>query len=232
MGNMDQIQDFKVALPTLKIRTVFDIGANVGRTVRAMARGFPKATIHAFEPVEGTYEILKKSVAKYPSIKCFKMAFGDVSGTFRMEAEAGSVKSRISDSAEGTEVEVRRGDEFCTAQGIERINFLKIDAEGYDLKVCHGFESMLKAGTIDLIQVECGLNVTNKLHIPFQSFRDYLDPLGYYLFRIYDQAGWPVARRGDAVFVSSQVRARNRRSKLARDALRQDRAQQATMPNQ
>lgn len=215
---MDQIRDVIAQLPTLKVRTVFDIGANVGLTAKQMALGFPKATVHAFEPVAGTCEILKDAVREDPRIKCFQMAFGDKKGVVRMEAKAGWVKSKISDTG-SVDVEVHRGDEFCASQGIERINYLKIDTEGYDLKVCHGFESMLRAGKIDLLQVECGLNATNRLHVPFQAFRDYLDPLGYMLFKLYDQAGWP-ARRGDAVFVAPQVVHANRPRKLARKARR------------
>ena len=215
---MDQIRDIITLLPTLKVRTVFDIGANVGLTAKEMALGFPKATIHAFEPVGGTYEMLEDAVREQPRIKCAQMAFGDMRSVVRMEAKAGWVKSKISDVG-SVEVEVHRGDEFCASQGIERINFLKIDTEGYDLKVCQGFESMLKAGSIDLLQVECGLNSTNKLHVPFQAFRDYLDPLGYMLFKLYDQAGWPV-RRGDAVFIAPQVVRANRPRNLARKARR------------
>lgn len=217
---MDQVRDFREALPTLEIRTIFDIGANVGKTAIALSEAYPKATLHAFEPVEGTFELLKKAVGNDARIKCLRMAFGDVKGTVRMEGGAGSVKSKISTNAKGPEVEVQRGDEFCAAKGIDGINFLKIDTEGYDLKVCRGFESMLKARKIDLVQVESGLNANNKLHVPFQSFTDYFGALGYSLFRIYEQAGRPVVRRCDAVFVSPVIVERNLRKNLMKAASR------------
>ena len=208
---MDQIRDFRKALPALQMKTIFDIGANVGRTVRALRDAYRKTDIYAFEPVQGTFALLQEAVGRDPQIKCFNMAFGDVKTKLRMDATPGSVKNRISDQAEGLEVDVRRGDEFCAEQGIDRINFLKIDTEGYDLKVCQGFSSMLQAGQIDLLQVESGLSPKNKLHVPLQAFKEYLEPIGYSLFRIYDQAGWPVARRCDAVFVSSLIADSSRR---------------------
>lgn len=208
---MDQIRDFRKALPALQMKTIFDIGANVGRTVRALRDAYRKTTIYAFEPVQGTFALLQEAVGRDPQIKCFNMAFGDVKTKLRMDATPGSVKNKISDQSEGREVDVHRGDEFCAEQGIDRINFLKIDTEGYDLKVCQGFSSMLRAGQIDLLQVESGLSPKNKLHVPLQAFKEYLEPIGYSLFRIYDQAGWPVARRCDAVFVSSLVAESSRR---------------------
>lgn len=208
---MDQIRDFRKALPALQMKTIFDIGANVGRTVRALRDAYRKTTIYAFEPVQGTFGLLQEAVGRDPQIKCFNIAFGDMKTKLRMDATPGSVKNKISDQAEGLEVDVHRGDEFCAEQGIDRINFLKIDTEGYDLKVCQGFASMLRAGQIDLLQVESGLSPKNKLHVPLQAFKEYLEPIGYSLFRIYDQAGWPVARRCDAVFVSSLVAESSRR---------------------
>ncbi len=208
---MDQFRDFKKALPTLQMRTIFDIGANVGKTVRALRDAYRKATVYAFEPVQGTFGLLQKAVGGDPQIKCFNVGFGDVRTKLRMDATPGSVKNRISDRLEGLEVDVRCGDEFCAEQGIDRINFLKIDTEGYDLKVCQGFSAMLNAGQIDLLQVESGLSPKNKLHVPLEAFKEYLEPLGYSIFRIYSQAGWPVARRCDAVFVSSLVAENSRR---------------------
>lgn len=208
---MDQIRDFRTALPAQEMNTIFDIGANVGKTVLALREAYREAQIFAFEPVGGTFDLLQKAVGGDPKIKCLRMAFGDVKAKLRMEASPGSVKSRITNQANGLEVEVHRGDDFCAEKGVERVNFLKIDTEGFDLKVCQGFASMLKAGRIDILQVETGLSPTNKLHVPFQAFKDYLEPIGYSLFRIYDQAGWPAARRCDAVFVSSAVVASSRR---------------------
>ena len=207
---MEQFGDFQEALPSLQIKTVFDIGANVGKTVRAIRKAYRMADIYAFEPVNGTYELLQGAVGGDPKIKCFRLAFGDVRTKLRMDATPGSVKNKITDRAEGLEVDVYRGDDFCDEHGIDRINFLKIDTEGYDLKVCQGFSSMLRHSQIDLLQVESGLSPKNKLHVPLQAFKEYLEPLGYSIFRIYSQAGWPVARRCDPVFVSSLVADSNR----------------------
>jgi hypothetical protein len=108
------------------------------------------------------------------------------------------------------EIELTTGDQFCEQHGISNINFLKIDTEGFDLKVCAGFVRMLAKQDIDLLQVEAGMHAGNQLHVPFEAFKAYLEPLGYSVFRIYNQSlerNRPQLRRSNIVFVSeTQVR--------------------------
>lgn len=203
----DQCQDFRSLLPSLKMETIFDVGANVGQTVRVLRKSYRRANILAFEPVKSTFEALRTSVGEDPRTQCFQMALGDVQATAKMEAAPGSVRNKVLSGASGALtneqiVDVDAGDHFCAERGIDAINFLKIDTEGYDLKVCVGFAGMLRQHKIDLVQVEAGLHPKNSLHVPFQAFKDYLEPLGYCIFRIYDQAGQPFARRCNIVFVS------------------------------
>ena len=44
------------------IRTVFDVGANVGNFSRFALSVFPQARVWAFEPITSTYEVLRKNV--------------------------------------------------------------------------------------------------------------------------------------------------------------------------
>lgn len=199
---MDQFRDFKEILPNLILKTIFDVGANRGQSSTAFRKACPDADIYAFEPVETTYALLCKELEADKKTECFRTAFGDVQGVAKMSAVPGSVRNKIGEGNRGVDVEVDTGDHFCASRGIEGINFLKIDAEGYDLKVCKGFGHMLKTQAIDLIQVEAGLNPLSQRHVPLQAFRDYLEPLGYGIFRIYDQAGNPLVSRCNVVFAS------------------------------
>lgn len=215
---MDQFQDFRNLLPSLRMQTIFDVGANVGQTVRALRRAYRKANIFAFEPVKSTFERLRTAVGDDPRTQCFQVALGDVQAKARMEAAPGSVRNKIRSNPAALineqVVDVDAGDHFCAAHGVDVVNFLKIDTEGYDLKVCVGFSGMLRAHKIDLLQIEAGLHPKNSLHVPFQAFKDYLEPLGYCVFRIYDQAGQPFARRCNVVFVSPVLAQLNPRPKL------------------
>jgi FkbM family methyltransferase len=208
---MDQFHDFKKMLPSLAITTIFDVGANRGQSAREFRRACPDADIYAFEPVGGTFEMLSAAVQGDSKTRCFRNALGDRQATLKMAAKPGDLKNRIGDGDRGEDVDVIAGDQFCGSQGIESISFLKIDAEGYDLKVCQGFAGMFEAEAVDLVQVEAALNPQNTRHVPLEAFRDCLSPFGYSLFRMYDQDGTPVAMRCNAVFISRRLAARNPR---------------------
>ena len=103
------------------------------------------------------------------------------------------------------------GDAFCDEHRVERIAFLKIDAEGHDLEVLRGFRKMLEGMRIDLVEAEVGMNPENTRHVPFEVVKAYLERLGYRLFLIYDQArdvpfsGRVILRRSNVVFASARL---------------------------
>jgi len=97
---------------------------------------------------------------------------------------------------------------FCQEQGIGEIDFLKIDTEGYDLEVLKGAEQMLDSHQISFIQVEAGMNPSNKKHVSLEKFKEYLEPKEYLLFGIYEQASEKsnvFLRRCNALFVSQKA---------------------------
>jgi FkbM family methyltransferase len=52
-------------------------------------------------------------------------------------------------------VDVTTVDAYCAAQGIERVDYLKVDAEGHDLAVLQGAAGMLEVG-VRFVQFEFG----------------------------------------------------------------------------
>src|SRR4051794_8264094 len=76
----DLYADLHGVLPAGEIKTVFDIGANVGQSALEYADRFPKAAIYSFEPVTSTYERLLSSTSHIERIKCFCLAMGDQVG--------------------------------------------------------------------------------------------------------------------------------------------------------
>jgi hypothetical protein len=63
-------------------------------------------------------------------------------------------KERLEQIPETYEVEAITLDDFCADRGITRVNFLKIDAEGYDLNVMEGARNLLLDQGIDIIMFE------------------------------------------------------------------------------
>jgi len=202
-------------LPGYRPEVVFDVGANVGATAIAFARGFPQATVYAFEPVAGTFQTLAENVAAETRIRPLNLALGRRAGRARMRIQALSVSNRIATWRDyyrpHETVTMASGDAFCAEHAIEEIGFLKIDAEGHDLEVLRGFSAMLKASRVDLVEAEVGMNPENRMHASFGSVQKFLERRGYRLFLLYDFgrdaafSGRVVLRRCNAVFASPKL---------------------------
>jgi hypothetical protein len=67
-----------------------------------------------------------------------------------------------------------------------------------------GFAAALQRKAIRFLQVEAGMNSTNELHVPIQHFMQFLEPLGYHLYRVTGQVreldGRGILRRADLIF--------------------------------
>ena len=155
-----------------------------------------------------------ETVRDLPRVSAHNLALGRSSGTAEMTDLAQSVQNRIitEPGAEGRPtqtVQIQRGADFCQANGIKRISYLKIDTEGHDLDVLRGFTGMFKR--IDFVQVEAGMNPHNKTHVPYAQLSDFLTRRGFCLFYIFDQVmefkqgGRPVLRRCNPVFIIARL---------------------------
>jgi FkbM family methyltransferase len=142
-----------------------DIGANVGMyTVGMAAVGF---RVHAFEPVASTFERLDENVAasgvKYQvTLNC--LAVGDRCGTARFNIQIGSpatnhlatqrnIDPKTSDSCE-INCLVTTLDTYLVANGVDSLDILKIDVEGFEPAVLRGARDALRRGAIHVILLE------------------------------------------------------------------------------
>jgi FkbM family methyltransferase len=226
-SNSEKFKDFAELLPNLKFHCVFDVGANVGNTIAETLNYHPSAIIHGFEPVRRTFKRLAKRFADDPRVHCHDFALGAESGEGLITARGTATGNRIVAQAPPRvpveTVRIRTGDEFSAMAGVERIEFLKIDTEGYDLDALRGFSAMLSNQRIDVFQAEVSMGPQNTKHVDFSTLRDFATSLGYWPFKIYNQAqefdGRPIARRADAVFVSTICMEANKRPSIRKTLL-------------
>lgn len=73
-------------------------------------------------------------------------------------------------------------DNFCKKNKISKIDLLKIDTEGHELKVLEGASSMLKKGSISYIQFEFGGTMIDSRTFFIDIF-SYLSP-NYKIYRV------------------------------------------------
>jgi FkbM family methyltransferase len=173
-----------------EITTVFDVGANNGSSALKFADAFPAATIHSFEPVTKTFEILRANVAKQQGIRCHRLAMGSAPGVAKIFLTTHDTMSSLirPETVLGEEtITVTTVDEFALVQNIDRIDLLKVDAEGLDLDVLRGAEGMLASGKVTFILAEVGFHPGDTRHVLFDDVRDFLSPHGFSVFGFYDQ---------------------------------------------
>lgn len=197
-------------------QVIFDVGANVGQTALSFARAFPGASIYSFEPFLKTFDRLTRNTESVASIRREKIALGATNGRMSVRLQRSVLNSLVPAALEASAdarqpaetIDVETLDSYCERRGVTRIDFLKVDTEGYDLEVLRGGDGLLRAQSIDFVQVEAGMNSDNHKHVPYGAFLSHLEPLGYVLFGIYDQtpewSGEARLRYCNPVFVSRQ----------------------------
>jgi FkbM family methyltransferase len=170
------------------VRIVFDVGANRGDWSEEVTKALPRAEIHAFEIVPATARILAD---RLPAIRANAFGLADVKETLRVNVAPANDKvssllpthtlpiaSHRALTWEQADAAVRRGDEYCLENGIETIDFLKIDVEGAENRVIDGFGAMVGDGRIGLMQFEYGLAAVHSRYLLADHYAR-LGSLGY-----------------------------------------------------
>jgi FkbM family methyltransferase len=169
-----------------ELEVVFDVGANQGHFSKELSRYHPKSTFYCFEPFPETFDILKVNLPE-SNFHHFKLALGDIAETIMVsqnDANQSDTNTLVNFKDSGNQsnkvsIQINTLDKFIIEHSMESIDLLKIDTEGFDLKVLKGAEKILKKGLVKLIYVECGLDPSNTYHVFFPEILNYLNPLNY-----------------------------------------------------
>lgn len=170
---------------------IFDIGGNIGQTAMMMAKQAGQdGYVYSFEPFPATYNNFEYNLELNPSIKNIspvKIAFGSVPGSLQMYAdcETNSGANRMlpgSLQAENTEtVPVTSIDKFMGENAISRLDFIKIDVEGFEMEVLKGAYATLKKYKPRLFVELDDANLKNQ-GSSAAGVCSYLAELGYTIF--------------------------------------------------
>ena len=194
------------------VRSIFDVGANVGDKALRFSSSFPDAEICCFEPITSTYRLLRQNSAKNGRIRCFPYAVSDGEGKGLAISEANSQMSWLvgpSDNCMGSpvqEVTLTTIDKFCAANGINRIDIIKTDTEGHDLAVLRGAAGMLKK-SVTFVMSEVGMKEIDTRHSYFHAVNEYLMRFKFIFCGFYDlnyEADGTVSY-ADALFVRAKA---------------------------
>lgn len=145
-----------------KATLFLDVGANTGFwSMPFLSRMMHGGKGLLFEPSPIAAKMLEDNLASATNaVEIVRAAVGDTSGKARffMEAAAGESSSLVMGhsrlGAQEIEVPVTTIDEELIKREIDFVDFLKIDAEGFDLRVIKGAMNSIKGHKIGIVQFE------------------------------------------------------------------------------
>lgn len=149
----------RARLPGAKL--VFDVGAAVGDWTAIALESDPDLMVHCFEPTNRRFS--KLAARGFGSrVVLNRLGLGDAPTEAQIfHGAVGGSNTLFSQQYPGTEnhaqsetIQISTIDRYCREHGIDHVDFIKMDIEGYEMAAIRGAEQMLRAGKIDVIQFE------------------------------------------------------------------------------
>src|SRR5262249_41356630 len=138
----------------------FDVGFHDGASTKEILRLRPKARVTAFDPSKFALENYHKHFASDDRLTFENIGLSNAPGRLEFHDYKNMCNSLVARKEMSGAVESRYDvsittiDAYCLNKGIDRINFLKIDAEGFDLHVLEGAHELLSRQGIDIFIFE------------------------------------------------------------------------------
>lgn len=202
------------------VKTVFEVGAFDGRDCVRYAELFPAAKVYAFEPVPESFAKVQQKAAGCPRIIAVNAALADRAGTAEFHLSnwvdassllkpkaTGSSFDEYQASTKSITVAVDTIDAVCQRTSVSRIDLLKMDAQGAELKILAGGRQMFERGAIDMVFSEVHFLESYEGAARFDQIMALLMQHGFHFHNFYGlnhnhrgQATW-----GDALFVHPRI---------------------------
>lgn len=132
---------------------IFDIGANVGTFLYQLENKLQHQNIFGFEPNKTLYERLRRL---FPQMRIFPLALSDenTTATFKVPVINGqkvasrgtlntSYKEKGEEKSFTEQVTVVQLDDWAAQQDLQRLDFIKIDVEGNEMKTLTGAKNTI-----------------------------------------------------------------------------------------
>jgi FkbM family methyltransferase len=180
-------------LKDTKAPVIFDIGANIGTYSTLIGTIIPSSTIYAFEPQRLVFQQFCGNMAinNLDNVYAYNIALSDTNetmvveepdprqifnfGGYSLAEDQNLAKSRFKSN-----IELITLDSFVEKNSIDKIDFIKIDAEGMDLKVLQGAKA-----TIDIFKPMILVEWFNGRDDSKQILTDELSKYGFYNIEVH-----------------------------------------------
>lgn len=134
---------------------VVDIGANIGEFSLSIAE--TAGQVYSFEPDPEVFRALQKNLLSYENCQSFPLALADSEGEieFFLSTNGADSSAIVPDTYDKKiTIPATTLDAFVKARNIPKLDFLKVEAEGFEPEVLNGASETLQ--TVRKIVVDCG----------------------------------------------------------------------------
>ena len=191
--------DVQAILPYIPERGTFlDIGANVGLFTEAVLRARPEAKAILFEPVERYYRLCVERLGQRPNVTIHHVGLSNRNETLPIYMTPHNyggnsvVHELMFDSRENTlvapgtnlaegRIHCRRFDELSLELGIDQVDFIKTDTEGFEYAVLRGMLPFLeRTPKLPVILSELLMETFHPFGQEQRAVKDDIVALGYH----------------------------------------------------
>ena len=192
---------------------IIDAGAFDGKESIELAKFWPHGKIHSFEPIPQVYQTLLTATQEQKNIKTYPIALSDKSGKAQMHVSEWPDKPGVCSASSSLlapkdhlkyshipfpktiTVPIITLDEWAEKNGVDHVDFLWLDMQGYELNMMKASPKILK--TVKAIVTEIEFVEAYTGQYLYWDIKKWLEQEGFEMIAINTSPLW----FGDALFV-------------------------------
>lgn len=195
---------------------ILEAGAHYGEDTVKMGTLWPKGTIHAFEPLPHSFEVLQQATRSFSNIKNHLYALNNYTGkaNFYVCINGDSASSLLPpkplidpilffDKEAPIEVDCITLDAWAEKNAITHIDFMWLDMEGAELLALQSGLKILP--TVKVIYTEVNFQEFRKGNCFYNEIRSFLEAQGFKILWQHVWDTWDLAWQGNVLFVKEDL---------------------------
>lgn len=168
---------------------ILDIGANIGYYSKLLSRlTTDQGHVYCFEPDHTNFQHLQKNTQHLPNVTLLNAAVSDTTGPLNIyKSKLLNVDHRTYPVENHGSIETIQAvcmDDFLAKQAIARVDFIKIDIQGYELTAFKGMQRLLQQPTPPTILAEYWPHGFKRAGTSALEFFEFFERLAYQFYRL------------------------------------------------
>jgi len=121
---------------------IIDVGANIGDTAALIRSANVNQTIYAIEGEPTYFKLLQKNAVLFKDLTIYETFLGENTGAVTIATEVTDGTARLNTESK-REITIKKLDDLAVEAGFKNVKLLKVDTDGYDLKILRGAFSFI-----------------------------------------------------------------------------------------